>query len=89
MGQHRQRDFDSCRHSLPSGLDGPTAAAVGVLWPAASTARKLKPSFVVQAANTGEQTLPAEMQGWVDAAKAAYKRGDPGENLWLQQQVVG
>ena len=36
----------------------------------------------------GEPSIPAEVQGWADAASAAYEKGSPAEALRLQQRVV-
>jgi hypothetical protein len=35
-----------------------------------------------------EGEIPAQVQGWVDEAVAAYKKGNPAEALRLQQQAL-
>ena len=45
-------------------------------------------TMLAQAPGPAHAAIPTEVQGWVDSAKAAYKKGDPGEALRLQKQVV-
>jgi tetratricopeptide (TPR) repeat protein len=59
------------------------------LGPGGLPALAVQPEGVLLAqAAAGQKPLPAEVQGWADAAVAAYRRGDPAEALRLQQQVV-
>ncbi|MFN9057553.1 MAG: tetratricopeptide repeat protein, partial [Cyanobacteriota bacterium] len=43
---------------------------------------------LAQAASIVEEELPAEVEGWADAAQAAYEKGEPAVALQLQLQVV-
>ena len=45
-------------------------------------------TMLAQAPGPADAVIPTEVQGWVDGAVAAYKRGDRAEALRLQKQVV-
>jgi CHAT domain-containing protein/tetratricopeptide (TPR) repeat protein len=45
-------------------------------------------TLLAQAPGPAAAAIPTEVQGWVDGAEAAYKRGDRAEALRLQKQVV-
>jgi tetratricopeptide (TPR) repeat protein len=45
-------------------------------------------TLLAQAPSPADPGIPAEVQGWFDAAKAADAKGDSAEALRLQKQVV-
>ena len=73
-------------------LIGPLALQPALLAAAMEAAAKgldrTPETFLAQAPSPAAAGIPTEVQGWVDGAVAAYKRGDQAEALRLQKQVV-
>ena len=65
-----------------------SALPAAALEAAANGLNRTPETLLAQAPSPAVPGIPKEVQGWVDGAVAAYKRGDQAEALRLQKQVV-
>ncbi len=83
--------FPSIKGLTAGLLSGPimlAALPVGALELAPGSAAAGGRALLAQASASADTKIPAEVQGWFDAAKVADGTGNTGEALRLQRQVV-